>query len=163
MDEFLDEIDIKILRILQEDANLTTKELADLVNLSASPVYERQKRLEREGYIEKYIALINPKKTRNNMIVFCNICLKQHGKAIGEAFMSAIADLPEVVECYNTSGDYDFMMKIHVRDMEHYQNFVLNTLGVIESIGSLHSIFVIGEVKNTHALPIFSDQQVKCK
>lgn len=161
MDEFLDDIDIKILRQLQINANLTTKELADLVHLSTSPVYERQKRLEREGYIEKYVAIVNPKKTQNNMIVFCNICLKQHGKAIGEDFMSSIANLDEVTECYNTSGDYDFMMKIFVRDMEHYQDFILNTLGVIESIGSLHSIFVIGEVKNTHALPIYSKLQKK--
>ena len=159
MEEKLDEIDIKILRQLQINANLTTKELADRVHLSVSPVYERQKRLEREGYIEKYIAVVNAKKTQNNMIVFCNICLKQHGKAIGEAFMSAISDLPEVTECYNTSGDYDFMMKIYVEDMEHYQDFVLNTLGVIESIGSLHSIFVIGEVKNTHALPIYDGKR----
>ena len=161
MDELLDDIDIKILRHLQINANLTTKELADLVNLSTSPVYERQKRLEREGYIEKYIAVLSPRKTQNNMIVFCNICLKQHGKAISENFMSSIADLEEVTECYNTSGDYDFMMKIFVRDMEHYQNFVLNTLGVIESIGSLHSIFVIGEVKNTHALPIYNELRKK--
>ena len=157
MDELLDDIDIKILRHLQTNANLTTKELAELVHLSTSPVYERQKRLEQEGYIEKYIAVLNPKKTKNNMIVFCNICLKQHGKAIGEDFMASIANLEEVTECYNTSGDYDFMMKIYVRDMEHYQDFVLNTLGVIESIGSLHSIFVIGEVKNTHALPIYKE------
>lgn len=155
MEENLDDIDIKILRILQKDSNLTTKELAAAVNLSPSPVYERQRRLEREGYIEKYIAVVNPKKARNSMIVFCNICLKQHGKAIGEAFMAAVAGLEEVTECYNTSGDYDFMMKIYVRDMEHYQDFVMNTLGVIESIGSLHSIFVIGEVKNTHAVPVY--------
>ena len=154
MNEFLDEIDIKILRQLQQDAHLTTKELADIVHLSPSPTYERQRRLEREGYIERYIAVVNRKKTQNNMIVFCNICLKQHGKKTGEDFMAAIANLPEVTECYNTSGDYDFMMKIYVRDMEHYQDFVLNTLGVIESIGSLHSIFVIGEVKNTRAIPI---------
>ena len=161
MTEYLDDIDIKILKHLQQNANLTTKELADLVNLSTSPVYERQRRLEREGYIEKYIAVLNPKKTDNNLIVFCNICLKQHGKAFGEAFMSAIAELPEVTECYNTSGDYDFMMKIYVRDMEHYQDFVLNTLGVIESIGSLHSIFVIGEVKNTRALPVYAKDERK--
>lgn len=150
----LDDIDIKILRTLQYNANLTTKELAALVNLSPSPVYERQRRLEKEGYIEKYVAVVNPQKAGNNMIVFCNICLKQHNKEIGQSFMSAISNVKEVTECYNTSGDYDFMMKIYVRNMEHYQDFVLNTLGVIESIGSLHSVFVIGEVKNVHAVPI---------
>lgn len=154
MNEILDDIDIKILRTLQCNANLTTKELAALVNLSPSPVYERQRRLEKEGYIEKYVAVVNPKKAGNSMIVFCNICLKQHNKEMGQSFMAAISTIKEVTECYNTSGDYDFMMKIYVRNMEHYQDFVLNTLGVIESIGSLHSVFVIGEVKNAHSVPI---------
>lgn len=150
----MDDVDLRILRLLQTDAKLTTKQLAAAVNLSSSPVYERQRRLERAGYIEKYVAVVNPGKVGNNIIVFCNICLKQHNKEIGQSFMSAIAGISEVVECYNTSGDYDFMMKIYVRSMEHYRDFVLNTLGVIESIGSLHSVFVIGEVKNTHSVPV---------
>lgn len=154
MEERLDDIDIKILRILQQDARLTTKELAAAVNLSPSPVYERQRRLEREGYIEKYVALVNPQKAGNRLIVFCNICLKQHNREVGRDFMAAVSAIEEIVECYNTSGDYDFMMKIYVRNMEHYQDFVLNTLGVMENIASLRSIFVIGEIKNTHAIPI---------
>lgn len=152
--ENLDDIDIKILRNLQKNANLTTKELAAAVNLSTSPVFERQRRLEREGYIEKYIAVLNPKKLGNGFIVLCNIRLKQHSREYGKQFMETISSIDEITECYNTSGDYDFLMTIYVRDMEHYQDFVLNTLGSIESIGSLHSIFVIGEVKNSHAMPI---------
>lgn len=156
MEERLDDIDLKILRALQRNANVTTKELAAEVNLSTSPVYERQRRLEREGYIEKYVAVVNPKKTGNSMTVYCNVCLKQHGKTIGQEFKTAISGIDEIVECYSTSGEYDFMMKIYVRDMEHYQSFVLDTLGVIECIGSLHSVFVLGEVKNSHALPIYA-------
>lgn len=152
--EKLDKTDIKILRTLQKNGKLTTKELAAEVNLSPSPVFERQKRLEREGYIEKYVAVLNPRLLGNSIIVLCNIGLKQHNKEYGHQFMEAISHLEEVSEFYNTSGDYDFMMKIHVRDMQHYQDFVLNTLGVIECIGSLHSIFVIGEVKNSRAIPI---------
>lgn len=157
--EQLDDIDIKILRTLQQNGKLTTKELAAAVNLSTSPVFERQKRLEREGYIERYIAVVNPKKVGNGFIVLCNIQLKKHGKEIGQEFMQAIQPIEEITECYNTSGDYDFLMKIYVRDMEHYQDFVLNTLGVIDSIGSLHSIFVIGQVKSNRGVPILCSNQ----
>lgn len=152
--ESLDAIDIRILRALQRNGKLTTKELAAAVNLSPSPTFERQKRLEREGYIERYTAVLNPRKVGNGIIVFCNIQLKKHGKEIGEQFMEAIQDLEEVTECYNTSGSYDFMMKVYVRDMPHYQDFVLNTLGVIDSIGRLSSNFVIGEVKTGGGIPI---------
>lgn len=152
--EELDSIDIRILRALQQNAKLTTKELAAQVNLSPSPTFERQKRLEREGYIERYSAVINPRKVGMGFIVFCNIQLKKHGKEIGQQFMAAVQDIEEVTECYNTSGDYDFMMKVYVRDMPHYQDFVLNTLGVIDSIGRLSSNFVIGEVKRAGGVPI---------
>lgn len=152
--EKLDSIDIKILRALQKNAKLTTKELAAAVNLSPSPTFERQKRLEREGYIERYVAVVSPEKIGNGFIVLCNIRLKKHGKEIGQEFMQAVQDIEEVTECYNTSGDYDFLMKVYVRDMAHYQDFVLNTLGVIDSIGQLHSIFVIGEVKHSHGIPL---------
>lgn len=157
--EKLDIIDLQILQELQRNAKLTVKELADKVHLSASPTFERQKRLEREGYIEKYVAVVNPKRMGNNIIALCNIKLKQHSSEWSRAFMEAVRAIEEVTECYNTSGDYDFMMKIYVRDMEHYQDFVLNKLGKIDSIGSLHSIFVIGEVKNNHSIPISSDSK----
>ncbi len=151
----LDETDIKILKSLQRNAKLTTKELAEIVNLSPTPVFERQKRLEREGYIKNYVAVVDPKKAGNGFIVLCNIRLKQHNKDYGLQFMKAIEEIDEITDCYNTSGDYDFMIKIYVRDMDHYQDFVLNTLGVIDSIGSLHSIFVIGEIKNSHCVPVY--------
>ena len=150
----IDETDKKILALLQQNGKLSTKELGAAVNLSSSPVFERQKRLEREGYIEKYVAKLNPEKTGNGFIVLCNVKLAQHTRENGMAFKEAIMKLNEVTECYNTSGDYDFMMKIYVKNMRHYQDFVLNTLGAIPSIGNLHSIFVIGEVKNTNEIPI---------
>lgn len=150
----LDETDIKLLRILQENSNLTTKEIAAKVNLSSTPVFERIKRLEKEGYIKKYMALLDEEKLNKGFIVFCNIRLKQHSKEFGKQFMEAIINLKEVTECYNTSGEYDFMIKIHVQDMKHYQNFVLNTLGEIDCIGNLHSIFVMGTIKQSYAIPI---------
>jgi Lrp/AsnC family transcriptional regulator, leucine-responsive regulatory protein len=150
----LDKIDIKILKALQQNAKLTTKELADIANLSTSPTFDRLKRLEREGYIDKYVAVLNPKKVGNGIVVLCNIRLKQHNRDYGQQFIEAVNRIEEVTDCYNTSGDFDFMMKIYVRDMEHYQDFVLNTLGTIDCIGCLNSIFVIGQVKSTSCIPI---------
>lgn len=154
MTEHLDKIDILILRELQKDAKLTTKELAAKVNLSPSPVFERQKRLERDGYIRRYVAVVDPVKVGNGIMVLCNVRLKQHNKEFSREFTSVISGLDEVVECFNTSGDYDYLLKIYARDMRHYQDFVLGTLGDLDCIGSLHSIFVIGEVKNSLYVPI---------
>lgn len=150
----IDSVDRGILNTLQQNAKLTTKELANEVNLSATPVFERQKRLEKEGFIQKYVAVLDPEKLGLGMIVFCNVKLKQHSRLNGSSFIEAINRMDEVTECYNVSGEYDFLIKIYVKDMKDYQNFVLNKLGEIESIGSLHSIFVIGETKNSHCLPI---------
>ena len=152
--EELDETDKRILLILQKDSKLTTKELAAKVNLSPTPVFERQRRLEREGYIEKYVSVINPHRVGNGLIVLCNIRLKQHTQALIQQFMDAVQDLEEVTECYNTSGDYDFQIKVYVSNMKHYQEFMLNTLGTIDCVGSLHSIFVIGEIKDSHTIPV---------
>lgn len=154
MDENLDRTDILILRELQKDAKLTVKELAAKVNLSPSPTFERQKRLEREGYIKRYAAIVDPIKTGNGIMVLCNVRLKHHNKEFSRQFTAVIAGIDEVVECFNTSGDYDYMLKIYARNMQDYQNFVLGTLGDLDCIGSLHSIFVIGEVKNTLSVPL---------
>ena len=152
--EILDRTDILILRELQKDAKLTTKELAAKVNLSASPTFERQKRLERDGYIRKYVAVVDPVKTGNGIMVLCNVRLKHHSKEFSRQFTSVISEIDQVVECFNTSGDYDYQLKIYARSMQDYQQFVLDTLGDLDCIGSLHSIFVIGEVKNTLSVPI---------
>ncbi|MFC2438969.1 Lrp/AsnC family transcriptional regulator [Prevotella melaninogenica] len=152
--ENLDETDRKILRILQRNSDLTVKELAAKLHLSTSPTFERQKRLERDGYIERYMAIVNPHKVGNGIMVLCNIRLKQHSQELIQEFMNVVQNLEEITECYNTSGDYDFLIKVYAHDMKSYQQFMLNTLGTINCIGSLHSIFVIDETKNTHGVPI---------
>lgn len=152
--ENLDDTDRKILRILQHNSDLTVKELAAKLHLSTSPTFERQKRLERDGYIERYMAVVNPHKVGNGIMVLCNIRLKQHSQELIQEFMDVVQNLEEITECYNTSGDYDFLIKVYAHDMKSYQQFMLNTLGTINCIGSLHSIFVIDETKNTHAVPI---------
>lgn len=150
----LDAIDRRMLRILQKDSHLTVKELAAKVNLSPSPAFERQKRLEREGYIERYMAVVNPDKVGNGILVLCNIRLKQHTQHLIQQFMDAVQAIDEITECYNTSGDFDFLIKVYARDMKAYQQFMLNTLGKIECIGSLHSIFVIDQTKSTRGVPV---------
>lgn len=152
--ETLDETDRKILRILQRNSDLTVKELAAKLHLSTSPTFERQKRLEHDGYIERYMAVLNPHKVGNGIMVLCNIRLKQHSQELIQEFMNVVQNLEEITECYNTSGDYDFLIKVYAHDMKSYQQFMLNTLGTINCIGSLHSIFVIDETKNTHGVPI---------
>lgn len=150
----LDKTDIKLLKILQENSNLTTKELASKVNLSQTPVFERVKRLEKEKYIKKYTAILDPIMLSRGFVVFCNIKLKQHSKKLGNELVQAILALDEVTEFYNISGDYDFMLKICVQSMSHYQDFVMNTLGEIEGIGNLQSVFVMGEIKHSYAIPL---------
>lgn len=148
----LDSIDLDILRCLQENARLTTKELAARVNLTTTPVFERLKRLEREGFIKKYIAVLDAEKLNMGFVVFCSVKLKQMNKEVAQAFTSVIKDIPQVVECYNISGEYDYMLKIHAPDMKYYNEFIINVLGTIDSIGSILSSFVMDEIKNTRAL-----------
>lgn len=153
MDE-LDNIDLLLLKILGNDSNQTIKELALQVNLSPTPVLQRVKKLETNGYIKKYIALLDHEKFSHGFIVFCNIKLKQHDRNIGNNFVEDIMKIDEVVECYNISGDYDFILKVFAKDMKHYQNFVFNKLGSVESIGSTQSSFVMAEIKNLHNISI---------
>jgi len=148
--EETDDTDNLLLKLLSDDAKLTVKELAAKVNLSTTPVFERIKKLEANGYIKKYIAILDAERLNFGLIIFCNIKLKQHDKSIGHDFVSDIMRLDEVVECYNISGDYDFLLKVYAKDMKHYQDFVFNKLGSVKSIGSTHSTFVMCENKNTY-------------
>lgn len=150
--DILDKIDIKILKILQENARLTLKEIGMKVNLSATPVYERMKRLEREGYIKKYIAVLDSMKLHRSLTIFCSVKMHRINQEISLDFRRIVKDIPEVTECYNISGRYDFLMKIHARDMKAYQEFVLNVLGTIDSIASIESTFVMDELKHNHGI-----------
>lgn len=118
--EDLDNTDIAILRILQENSRLTAKELAAKIHLSPSPAFERQKRLEREGYIKGYMAVVDAEKAGNGILVLCNIRLKQHTEELIQQFMDAVQGIEEITECFNTSGDYDFLIKVYAKDMKDY-------------------------------------------
>ena len=154
MTEKLDKVDLQILRTLQENARLTTKELAAQVSLSSTPVFERLKRLEREGYIKKYIAVLDADKLNQGFVVFCNVKLRRMNKDIAMEFTRIIQNIPEVTECYTISGSYDYLLKIHAPNMKYYQEFIINVLGTIDSLGSLESMFVMDEVKHDYGLHI---------
>lgn len=149
----LDKTDLQILRILQQNARLTTKELAARVHLSTTPVFERLKRLESGGYIKKYIAVLDAAKLGRGFVVFCSVKLRRLNRDIAAEFVRVVRDIPEVTECYNISGEYDYLLKIHAPDMKYYQEFILNVLGTVESLGSLTSTFVMDEIKHQHGIP----------
>jgi Lrp/AsnC family leucine-responsive transcriptional regulator len=154
MTETLDETDLQILRTLQRNAKLTTKELADAVHLTPTPVFERQKRLERKGYIKKYVSVLDADKLDMSLQVYCKVKLKQINHQIANNFTRRIMLIPEVTECYNTSGAYDYLLKVYARDMKQYQEFILNKLGQIEELSSIESTFVMSEVKQSYGLNI---------
>ena len=152
--ETLDKVDLQILRTLQHNARLTTKELASRVSLSSTPVFERLKRLENNGYIKKYIAVLDAEKLNQGFIVFCNVKMNRLSREIAQNFTQIIRSIPEVTECYNISGSFDYLLKIHAPNMKYYQEFVLNILGTIENLGSLESTFVMDQIKHEYGINI---------
>lgn len=153
--ENLDKIDIQLLKLLQNNSQLSTKELAAEVNLSTTPVYERVKRLQNEGYIKKYVALLDPDKLNIGFSVYCNVNITSHNYNVAQDFVEQIMGIPEVTECYAVAGTFDYLMKIQAPDMRYYRQFVIEVLGRIDAIGSITSMFVMNEVKNSHCLPLF--------
>ena len=152
--ERLDDTDLQILRTLQKNAKLTTKELADAVHLTPTPVFERQKRLEKRGYIKKYVAILDAEKLGKGLLVFVKVKLKQINHEIADAFVRRIKRMPEVTECYNTSGAYDYLLKVRAESMQQYQEFILYKLGEIDQLSSIESTFVMSEVKQTYGINI---------
>lgn len=152
--EKLDKVDLQILRTLQENSRLTTKELATRVSLSSTPVFERLKRLETNGYIKKYIAVLDAEKLNQGFMVFCKVKMQHMNYDIAVQFAEIISGIPEVTECYNISGSFDYLLKIHAPDMKYYQSFILNVLGRIENLSSLESVFVMDVIKHEYGINI---------
>lgn len=150
----MDSIDKKLLTLVQTNAKKTTKELASKLNLSVTAVYERIKKLEREGIIEKYVAIINRDKVAKGFVVFCHLKLVQHTREFVTTFEKEVTQLKEVIECHHVSGDYDYILKIIVKDMEAYREFLVNKLTTLHHIGSTHSTFMISEVKYTTVIEV---------
>ncbi|WP_299225164.1 Lrp/AsnC family transcriptional regulator [uncultured Psychroserpens sp.] len=150
----LDVTDKKLLYFLQDDSKQTNKELSGKLNLSVTAVYERIKKLEREGIITKYVALIDNKRIDKAFVTFCSIKLLQHTKAYVMQFEKEVAKLNEVLECYHISGDYDYLLKVIVADMDEFRDFMVKKLTTISHIGSTHSAFMINEVKHTTSIQV---------
>jgi len=148
----LDTTDKKLINLLQGDSKQTTKQLSLQLNLSVTAVYERIKKLEKQKIIDRYVAIINKNKIEKSFLVFCHIKLIQHTKEYVATFEKEVLKLEEVSECFHLSGDYDYILKIYVKDMDEYRAFMVNKLTAIKYIGSTHSTFTIEQVKNTTAI-----------
>ena len=150
--EGLDDKDMAILKLLQNNAKMTVREIASAVHLSPTPVHERIKRMEDNGIIQQYTTMINPAKVRKGLMVICYVSLNMHNKNAGLKFIKSVNELDEIVECYSISGEFDFMLKVMAENMESYYNFHVNQLSQIENINHIQSIFVMGVIKQTHKL-----------
>jgi len=150
----MDLIDHKLLELLQQDSKQTNKELSNKLNLSVTAIYERIKKLEKTGVIYKYVALVKKEKVNKGYVAFCHVKLVQHSQEYVVKFEKEVTNLNEVMECYHISGDYDYLLKVLVRDMEAFREFMVAKLTTINHIGSTHSMFMINEVKHTTAISI---------
>lgn len=146
----LDEKDMGILRLLQQDAKMTIRDIARQLNLSTTPVYERIRKMEQAGVIRQYAAIVDPRKINKGMTVLVYITLKEHNKKNGKKFIQEIVSFQEVTECLNISGEFDFMIKVQVKDMDEYREFYVNKLGELDNLSHTQSIFVISVIKETH-------------
>lgn len=143
----MDGIDKKILMLLQQNAKLNTKEIAHQIGLTITPTYERIKKIEEKGYIKSYRALLDRKQIGMNTIVYCQVVLFKHQKKLIEDFAAKMASFSEVIECHNVSGNFDFLLKIAVANMDDFQHFLNNKLSVVDYISTIHSSFVLHTIK----------------
>ncbi|WP_149243329.1 Lrp/AsnC family transcriptional regulator [Dyadobacter sp. 32] len=146
--------DRKILELLQQNAQLTIKEIASRINLSVTPVHERIRKLEKEGFIDKYVCLLNRRKLGKSLVVYCNITLDKQRKESFEDFNNAVASMGEVLECSIVSGNFDYMLKVVVEDGEAYNQFYQHKLSALKSVLHISSYFVISEIKYTTGISV---------
>jgi Lrp/AsnC family transcriptional regulator, leucine-responsive regulatory protein len=150
----LDAIDKKILNLLQKEARTTIKEVAAVAGITPTPAYERIKRLERSGFIKGYVALLDKDLVGRNLTVFCQVSLKSHTTAMIEEFEAHVQKLPEVMECYHTAGNFDYLLKVMVQDMEAYQRFIVSKLSTTQVMSNIQSVFVMKDIKQELAFEL---------
>lgn len=149
--EAFDPIDKKILKVLQADARLNTKQIAGKIGLTVTPTYERLKKIEQSGVVKEYVALLDREKIGKTIVAFINVSLQLHSKPLITVFERAIVKVPEVMECFHVAGNFDYLLKVVVKDMNSYQNFLSNKLATIENIAHVQSSFVMTEIKQQTA------------
>ena len=150
----IDRIDKKILRLLQSNGRVSNIELSKAINLSPTPCLERVKRLERNGYIKGYTALLDPKALGSELLVFVEITLTRTSSDIFNEFNQAVVQLAPVLECHLVSGNFDYLIKARVANMEEYRLFLGETLLTLPGVADSRSYVVMEEVKETLSIPI---------
>jgi len=150
----LDLTDKRILELLQENSQFTMKEIASRINLSVTPVHDRIRKLEREGFIDKYVCLLNRRKLGKALVVYCNVTLDKQKRESFEDFNQAIVRMPEVLECSVVSGNFDYMLKVVVEDGEAYNQFYQHKLSALKSVLHISSYFVISEIKYSTGIEV---------
>lgn len=151
----LDSVDKKIIQILQEEGRLANNELARRIGLTTTPTLERVKRLEREGVIEGYAARINKEAVERGLTVFVTVTLSVHQLNLLEEFIKAVQDIPEILACYNTTGDGDFLLQVVVKDTKHYEQFMRNKLTTLPDVQRLHTSIVLNTIKEQSNIPVY--------
>ena len=152
--EHLDEIDIKLLELLQGNARLTSKELSVHLNLSLSPIYERIRRLEKMGVIAAYHTVLDREKLGFDLVAYCHVSLKEHARPLLKKFEEDVLNFAEVLECHHVTGNFDYMLKVCVKDMKSYQDFIVNKLASLVNIRNAQSQFVLSTIRESTALPL---------
>lgn len=145
----LDQIDIELLNELQNDCKQSIKQLADKINLTITPTHERIKKLESNGIIDKYVALLSPEAINKNLTVYCQVTLIKHQENSFKRFEDYVSKIDEIIEVSYIAGSYDFLLKVVLKDMNEYQNFVLKKISQLDIISNIQSSFIIKQVKNT--------------
>lgn len=150
----IDATDRRILALLQEDGKMKIKEIAAALQMTNTPVFERIKRLEKEEYIKSYTAIVDKEKMGFMLTAFCSVTLEKHHKEYLDQFEADVVQLPEVNTCYHIAGMFDYLLKIYVRDMDHYQHFITQKLASLANIGRVQSSFVMTQIKSDEGLPL---------
>ncbi|MBL85930.1 Lrp/AsnC family transcriptional regulator [Winogradskyella sp.] len=154
MSHTLDKIDTQILAILQKDSNRTTKSIAKELGMTTSPVFERIKKLEKEGYIKKYVAVLDNKKVGLKLTVFIGITLQGHTRSYLEKFVTEINNFPEIAECHRVSGNYDYLLKLIVEDIQAYETFLISKLTLLPYLGNVQSLITLSTGKETNEIDL---------
>lgn len=150
----LDEIDRMILRILQGEGRISNADLARMINLSPPATHARLRRLEESGCIRRYVALLDPEKLGYDMICFVHVSLQLHQPEQVENFRAAVSEIPEMLECHHVTGDYDYLLKVAIRNRKDLERFVIERLTPIPGVARIQTSLALSEVKSSTALPI---------
>ncbi len=154
MDYKIDAIDRRIIKLLQEDGKMKIKEIAHELKMTNTPIFERIKRLEKEGFIKGYSTIVDKEKLGFKLVAFCSVTLESHNQENIQRFVQEVGGLSEVMECYHIAGLFDYLLKVYVKDMLDYQDFITNKLASLANISRVQSSFVMTEIKHENVLPI---------